>query len=130
MQESEQSYRGPAFARALRHRTFAFYYGGLVFSSFGTSFTQVAITWQMYELTHSALQLGFLGLSRAASLIPFLLVGGLLADAIDRRRLMILTQTGQMLITGGLLIMTATGSVSAGMFYVAAVLASICTAAT
>src|SRR5262245_42735629 len=126
MQETDKPYHGPAFAMALRHRTFRVFYGGLVFSSFGTSFTQIAITWQMYELTGSALHLGLLGLSRAASLIPFLLLGGLLADAIDRRRLMIFTQTGQMLITAGLLILTATDSISPGMFYIAAILGSVC----
>jgi MFS family permease len=128
MQETEKPYHGPAFAMALRHRTFRVFYSGLVFSSFGNNFTQIAISWQMWELTGSALHLGLLGLSRAASLIPFLLVGGMLADAIDRRKLMMFTQGGHLVITAGLLVLTASDQVSVVMFYVAAVVGSVFTA--
>jgi MFS family permease len=128
MQQEEKPYRGPAFASALRHRTFRLFYGGLVFSSFGNNFTQLAISWQIYEITGSALQLGLLGLSRAASMIPVLLFGGLLADAIDRRRLMIITQGGQLGIAAMLLLLTATDQISIGMFYVASTVGGLFTA--
>jgi MFS family permease len=128
MQDSEKTYHGPAFATSLRNRTFRFFYGGLVVSSFGTNFTQLAISWQMYELTGSPLHLGLLGLSRAASLIPFLLVGGLLADAIDRRKLMMFTQAGHLTVTAALLIFTASDVISPGVFYIAAIVGSIFTA--
>ncbi len=115
------------FPPALRHATFRLYYGGLVFSSFGNNFTQLAITWQMYEMTGSALQLGLLGLSRAFTSIPVLLFGGLLADAIDRRRLMMATQAGQLGVTVMLLSLSATGQLSPGIFYVAAMLGGLFT---
>ncbi|MPZ49281.1 MAG: MFS transporter [Dehalococcoidia bacterium] len=128
MQETEKPYRGPAFAASLRHRTFRVFYGGLVLSSFGGNFTQIAISWQMYELTGSALHLGLLGLSRAASLIPFLLVGGMLADAVDRRKLLMFTQAGHLVITAGLLVLTASELISPGIFYIAAIVGSVFTA--
>ncbi len=75
---------GRVFLPALGHRDFRLYYGGLVVSSIGNSFTQLAMMWQIYEMTGSPLQLGLLGLSRAVATIPVLLFGGLLADAVDR----------------------------------------------
>ena len=88
-----------AFLPALKHRDFRVFYGGLVVSSFGNNFTQLAMSWQMYEMTGSPLQLGLLGLSRAAATMPLLLFGGLLADAVDRRRLMMLMQCGHLCVS-------------------------------
>src|SRR5690349_23982625 len=69
----------------LRHRDFCVFWTGSFLSSIGTQFTTVAMAWQIYELTNSPLQIGLLGLARALPQIALLLVGGLLADAVNRR---------------------------------------------
>jgi MFS family permease len=124
----ETAHSGPAFTVLLRNRSFGVFYGGLVFSSFGNTFAQIAITWQVYEMTGSALHLGLLGLSRFASLIPFLLVGGMLADTFDRRKMLMFTQAGHLVILAGILFATSTGAITVGMFYIAAVIGSVFTA--
>ncbi len=121
MQNQQEARRGVPFA-ALRHRDFRFFWTGLVISGFGTNFTQIAMTWQMYEITGSALQLGLLGLVRAVPSMILLLFGGLLADAMDRRRLMMLTQAAQFLISGTLLLLEVNGTRSPGIFYAASAL--------
>ena len=77
-----------------RHRDFRIFWTGSFFSSIGSQFTTVAMAWQIYELTNSPFQIGLLGLARALPQIALLLFAGLLADAVNRRKLMICTQTG------------------------------------
>ena len=60
----------------------------------GSQFTTVAMAWQIYELTNSPLQLGLLGLARGAPMLVLLLFGGMLADAMNRRHLLMATQIG------------------------------------
>jgi MFS family permease len=77
------------------------------------------MAWQMYELTDSPLQLGLIGLARALPRMALVLVGGLLADAVDRRRLLLVTQAGQMSVSVGLVIATVAGVVTPIHLYVA-----------
>src|SRR5919198_1966697 len=95
-----------------RHRDFFVFWTGCFLSGIGSQFTTVAMAWQIYELTNSALHVGLLGLAQAIPQITLLLVGGMLADAVDRRKLLIATQ---LLQTGGsalLLAVTVLGIVS------------------
>ena len=62
----------------------------------------VAINWHVYLLTKSAFALGLVGLFRGVPIIVCSLAGGVLADAFDRKRLMVVTQT-IMLTTAALL---------------------------
>src|SRR5436190_2810524 len=120
MHDQREARRVP-FA-ALRHRDFRLFWIGLVLSGFGTNFTQIAMTWQMYEMTGSPLQLGLLGLVRAVPSMVLLLFGGLLADAIDRRRLMVVTQAAQCAVSTALLALALAGALSPGVFYLASAL--------
>lgn len=97
-------------------------------SSLGSQFTTVAMAWQIYELTDSPLQVGLLGLARAVPQMSMLLVGGLLADALDRRRMLLILQVAQFLISVGLVSLTATGTVTPLALYVATALLALCTA--
>jgi MFS family permease len=77
---------------------------GVGISAIGSQITTVAIPFQLYEETRSTLLLGLLGL---AALVPLLVVpiyGGAVADAVDRRRLLLLSDIAQLLVTGGLLV--------------------------
>jgi MFS family permease len=113
---SERQYLAP-----FRNRDFCVFWTGSFLSSMGTQFTTVAMAWQIYELTNSPLQIGLLGLARALPQILLLLVGGLLADAMDRRKLMMCTQSGLFCVSATLALLTFAGKASPHMLYVATV---------
>lgn len=94
------------FFSPLRHRDFRLFWFGLLLSSVGSQFTTVAMAWQIYELTNSPLQIGLIGLVRALPQVAMLLFGGLLADAMDRRKLMMVTQGSLFLVSGTLAVLT------------------------
>ena len=102
---------------ALHHPNFALLAGGQLVSQIGDGMQQIVVAWQIYELTHSALGVGLTGLARAIPLIAFSLIGGLVADAVDRRRLLIVTQTLAMACTLVLASLTAGGLISPLMIY-------------
>jgi MFS family permease len=90
-----------AFA-ALRHRDFRLLWLGQIVSVTGSQMQFVAINWHVYLLTKSAFALGLVGLFRGVPIIICSLAGGVVADAVDRKRAMIVTQT-IMLLTAALL---------------------------
>lgn len=113
---------------AFRHRDYRLFWLGDGLSGCGSQFTTVAMAWQIYELTDSALHVGLLGLAQAVPQMALLLLGGLLADAVDRRRLMIATQVVQAGVSLLLLAVTVLGIVSPAFLYVAAMLTGVVTA--
>jgi MFS family permease len=113
---------GRSFLTPLRHRDFRLFWTGLVLSGIGSQFSTVAMAWQIYELTNSPLQIGLLGLVRALPQIVLLLVGGLLADAMNRRKLMMCTQTGLFFVSGTLALLTHAGKTSPATLYLATML--------
>ena len=108
--------RGHLFS-PLRHRDFGFFWTGLLLSSVGSQFTTVAMAWQIYELTNSPLQIGMVGLVRAVPQMIVLLFGGLLADAMDRRKLMMFTQGGLFLVSASLALTTFAGQITVPKLY-------------
>src|SRR5436305_10728590 len=90
--------RGRIIPPALRYHDFLAYWLGQAFSVIANQFTSVAMAWQIYELTNSPLQIGLLGLARALPQMCLTLVGGLLADAVDRRRMMMAMQIAQFVV--------------------------------
>ncbi len=106
----------------LRYRDFRLFYVGAVSSAIGTQFTTVAMAWQMYELTNSALQVGLIGLARAIPQIGLAIFGGMLADALDRRRLLMAIQIGTCAISTSLTLLTVFRLISPHALLVAAVL--------
>lgn len=89
--------RGASPFLAMQHRDFRLLWAGRIISSLGAQMQLVAVGWQVYELTGSALWLGATGLFRATAGILFSLAGGALADSMDRRRLLLITQPVLML---------------------------------
>jgi MFS family permease len=63
-------------------------------SNGGTQVRLVALPYQIYLLTGSPFHVGLLGLFQAIPLISLPLLGGVLADRVDRRRVLIITQSG------------------------------------
>ncbi len=79
--------------RALRHRNFRLFFGGQTISLIGTWMTRVATSWLVYRLTKSSLLLGTVGF--AGQIPTFLLapLAGVIVDRIDRRKVLVWTQT-------------------------------------
>src|SRR5204862_2491238 len=77
---------------ALRERNYRLYWLGLVCYVLGHRAEYVTFAWMVWEVTHDPLYLGYLGLAQGVPLIVFQLFGGVLADRMDRLRLLISTQ--------------------------------------
>jgi MFS family permease len=77
-----------------RHRDFRLLWIGQGVSFLGSMVTYVALPYQAYQLTHSSLVVGLLGLADLAPLLIAALAGGALADALDRRLMVRLTEGG------------------------------------
>ncbi len=101
----------------LRHRDFRLFWFGLLLSSVGSQFTQLAMAWQIYELTNSPLQIGMIGLVRAVPQMVILLFGGLLADAMNRRKLMMITQASLFCVSASLAFLTRADQVTPMTLY-------------
>lgn len=65
----------------------------------GTQVTQVAVPLQVYAITHSSLAVGLVGFTGLVPLVVFGLYGGSIADAVDRRKLLLVTSTATMLVS-------------------------------
>ena len=98
----------PRFA-ALRNRDFSLLWTGMLVSTVGSQMQLTAVNWHVFELLRGstytlhlfggefalsgeALGLGTLGLVRVIPIVLFALIGGVLADTLDRRRLLLVTQ--------------------------------------
>src|SRR5213593_5173972 len=79
--------------RALRHRNFRLYWLGQLVSLIGTWMQTVAQGWLMHRLTGSAFMLGLLGFCQFLPVLAFSLWAGVVADHMDRRKLVAATQT-------------------------------------
>jgi MFS family permease len=102
---------------SLRHRDFRLLCFGTLVSSAGDQMQSIGIAWHMYALTNSALQLGMLGIFRAVPFMGLSLAGGAMADAIDRKKLLFVTQASQMGLTMVLVGATATGHAAPWLLY-------------
>jgi MFS family permease len=85
-----------------RHRSFRRLFVGQTISTFGSEIAAVAAPFQLYELTHSTLQVGLLSITELVPLLTLTIVGGAIADAIDRRRLLLWTEALLALVSVGL----------------------------
>jgi MFS family permease len=82
-----------------RHREFRLLYTGQAVSFAGSMITHVAIPFQVYELTRSTFVVGLLGLAEIAPLLVTALIGGALADAHDRRRLVLIADAALLVLS-------------------------------
>ena len=110
--------------RAWRHRDYRLMWVGQLISVTGSQMQWVAINWHVYLLTRSALALGAVGLVRVVPIILCSLVGGVVADAVDRKRLIIATQLVMLASAGALSIITASGMSSIWPIYLLTAISS------
>jgi MFS family permease len=103
----------------LRHRPFVLYWSARTCASMGFQMLGVAVAWQMYALTGSALDLGLVGLAQFLPAAAFMLVAGQIADRYDRRRLLQICQTVEGLAAAALTVGSVYGWVSKEFILVA-----------
>jgi MFS family permease len=101
-----------------------FWYGSII-SNVGSWMQMVAQGWLILQLTDSAFYLGLVGLVRAVPALTITLIGGVLADRLDRRRLLLFTQTTAGLLAIILGILDITGLVTVWQILLLAFLSSI-----
>lgn len=97
---------------------------GQAVSMIGTQVTQVAVPLQVYDITKSSLDVGLIGLASFFPLLVFGLYGGAIADAVDRRRLLIFTSTATMVVSVVLLLQAAAHLNQVWLLYVCVVVQS------
>jgi MFS family permease len=91
--------------RPLREsREFRLLWGGQVVSEFGSRITLVAVPYQIFQLTGSTLAVGLVSAAELVPLLVFALVGGAIADATDRRRMLLITESTVTLTSIGLVV--------------------------
>ena len=101
----------------LRHRDYALLFWGQLISAAGTQMQVVAVAWQVYGLSHSAVALGALGLVQAVPRLALSLVGGVFADVFDRRRMLMLVNLILACTSAALAICTLTNVISLPIIY-------------
>jgi MFS family permease len=103
--------------QVLAQRDFGLFWTSLLFSAVGSQISTLAVAWQVYEITDSPFQLGLTGLFRALPVMMLSIPGGVVADRVDRRLLLIITQTLEMLLALALGVLTSTGAVRVWHIY-------------
>jgi len=112
---------------ALRHRNFRLLWWGQLISFSGSMMQTAAILWHVSLLvpaSRKGLALGMVGLVRVVPIIVFSLISGVVADALDRRRLMLATQTSMAVLAGILALLTFRGLGLVWPIYLLAALSS------
>ena len=105
-------------------REFRLLWTGQVVSFLGSQITYVALQFQVYELTRSSLAVGLMALCELVPLLTMAFVGGALADAVDRRKLVLRTELLLTLVPVGLFLNVAVGDPRVWPLYVLAAFAA------
>lgn len=98
-------------------RGFRLLFTGQLAGVLGSQLTTVAIPFQVYTLTRSSFQVGAVSLAQLVPLIAGALIGGSLGDAIDRRRILVVTSVGLALTGGGLAVNAMSSHPSVAVIY-------------
>lgn len=107
-----------------RDRDFRLLWLGQLISGVGRQVTVVALPYQLYVLTGSTLAVGLLALVQLVPILVFALGGGAVADAVDRRRLLLVTQLGLAATSAALVALASTPGVPIAGYYVIAFVAA------
>jgi len=111
-----------------RRREYRLLVAGQAISDLGSMITLVAIPVQAFQITGSSVAVGLLGVAEFVPILGLALLGGALADAFDRRRLVMLAEAGALVVVGGLVANALLPEPQLWVLYVAAALIAACTA--
>jgi MFS family permease len=106
--------RGGGFSRVrlfapLRHRDFRLLWSGMCVSLIGDGIFFVALAWQVYALSNVPTALAVVGIVMAFATIAFLLLGGVISDRVDRRRVMLAADLTRSLVVGVIAVLSLLG---------------------
>ncbi len=105
-------------------RDFRLLFAGGAVSYLGRQLTVVAVPYQVFVMTKSSLAVGLTGLAALVPLVVMSLVGGAVADAVDRRKLLLATQVAQALTSVVLALNAASATPRLWVIYVISALAA------
>src|SRR5579859_7074911 len=94
--QQEKTKDFPRAIRSLRNRNFRLFWTGNFLSNIGTWMQNVAQGWLVLTLTNSSFWLGVVGFAGSIPFLMFTLFGGVIADRVNKRRLLVVTQTAMM----------------------------------
>lgn len=110
---------------ALGVREFRRFWMGMIASNIGSWMQITAQGWLVLELTDSPFYLGLVGLVRAVPALSFTLIGGVIADRYDRRKILMVTQMSAAITATTLGVLDLMGIVTVGMVLVLAFIAAL-----
>ena len=113
---------------SLHHRRFRLLWLGLLVSIAGSQMQLWALFWHIRTITDQPIALGAIGLSRILPVIIFSLIGGAVADTLNRRRILFITQTGMALVALTLGWLTLAGHIDLWHIYLLTALQAVCQA--
>ncbi len=111
--------------RALRHRNFRLFFGGQTISLTGTWMTRIATSWLVYRLTKSALLLGTVSFAGQIPTFLFAAFAGVWVDRLNRRQVLVWTQTLSMVQSLSLAALTFSGHITIHLILALAVMQGI-----
>ena len=104
--------------RPLRERDFALFWVGWTVSLVGDGFFLVAIAWQVFDLWNSPTALALVGVAETIAIVAFVLVGGVVTDRFERRKVLIFSSTLRGACVAVLGLLSVTGSIELWHIYV------------
>lgn len=107
---------------SLRHRNYRLLWVGSLISHSGDTMDQVALNWLVLVMTDSPLYLGLFNLTRAVPLLALGLVAGVVVDRMERRKLLMVTQTSAMVLAFALAVLVSSGAAQIWHIFVLGVL--------
>lgn len=120
----EKTVKSGRFA-ALKYRDFRILWVALLVSNIGSQMQWAAINWHIFILTHSALALGLIGLSRFLPLAIFALFAGAVADAHNRKKILFITQAVLIILSSILAFTTLFNMVNPLIVYAVTALSAV-----
>jgi MFS family permease len=109
--------------------TFRAWWTGSAVSLFGGQLTSFAVLYAVWTLTHSPAQVGGVAVAELGPTVVGALAGGSLADRLDRRRLLLVTRSGQLVCSLALALLVVVGTASVLALYAAVAVQSLFAAA-
>lgn len=110
---------------ALSYLDFRLLWIGQFISIIGTQMQVVGLNWHVYELTHSAVALGGLGLNRFIPILIFSMIGGSIADSRNRKTILLITQSILVVLSLILSLVTITHMINIFWIYLIGALSAI-----
>src|SRR3954467_9217740 len=100
-----------ALLTVFRHRNYRLFFAGQLVSLMGTWMQSVAQAWLVYRLTHSPFLLGLTSFCAQVTVFFMAALGGMIADRVDRRKMLLITQALSMIQAAIMAVLTISGVV-------------------